>query len=48
MLLIAYLISYDRKHINWRLVGMGLLLQASWRHRARVLGTAVLAKVGTS
>lgn len=30
MLLIAYLISYDRKHINWRLVGMGLLLQAGF------------------
>jgi CNT family concentrative nucleoside transporter len=27
-LLIAYLISYDRKHIPWRLVGSGLLLQA--------------------
>jgi CNT family concentrative nucleoside transporter len=28
MLLIAVLLSYDRRRINWRLVGTGLLLQA--------------------
>jgi len=27
---IAYLISWDRKHVNWRLVGSGLLLQAAF------------------
>ena len=28
MILIAYLMSYDRKRINWRLVASGLGLQA--------------------
>jgi concentrative nucleoside transporter, CNT family len=28
MILIAALLSYDRRHINWRLVGTGLALQA--------------------
>ena len=28
MILIAVLLSYDRRHINWRLVGTGLALQA--------------------
>ncbi len=35
MLGIAYLISYDRKHINWRMVGAGVALQL-------VLGVIVL------
>lgn len=30
MLAIAWLISYDRKHINWRLVASGLALQAAF------------------
>lgn len=30
MLLLAYLISYDRRHIRWRLVGAGLMLQAAF------------------
>jgi len=30
MLLIAYLMSYDRRRIRWKLVGAGLLLQAAF------------------